>query len=84
MNEQLSDFTRILYGEHYRQGRSRPLLSIRSVDKSNTNSYILDNLLEPSNSLYTIIVDSSSSSYSSRSEDLDLESEIVYSLVNEI
>jgi superfamily I DNA and/or RNA helicase len=85
MNDQLSDFTRLLYGEHYRQGRSRPLLSIRSID--NSNSYLLGNLLEPYNSLYTILVDSSSSSscsYSSRSEDLNLESYLIYSLVNEL
>jgi superfamily I DNA and/or RNA helicase len=85
MNDQLSDFTRLLYGEYYRQGRSRPLLSIRSID--NLNSYILGNLLEPYNSLYTILVDSSSSpscSFSSRSEDLNLESHLVYSIVNEL
>jgi len=85
MNDQLSDFTRLLYGEHYRQGRSRPLLSVRSID--NLNSYLLGNLLEPYSSLYTILVDSSSSSscsYSSRSEDLNLESYLIYSLVNEL
>jgi superfamily I DNA and/or RNA helicase len=86
MNDQLSDFTRLLYGEHYRQGRSRPLLSVRSID--NLNSYLLGNLLEPYISLYTILVDSSSSSsscsFSSRSEDLNLESHLVYSIVNEL
>jgi len=84
MNDQLSDFTRLLYGEHYRQGRSTPLLSIRSIEKS--NSYLLGSLLEPYTSLYTLLVDSSSlsCSYSSRSEDLDLESHLVYSLVNEL
>lgn len=83
MDDQLSDFTRLLYGEHYRQGRSRPLLSIGSMD--DLNSCILGNLLEPYSSLYTILVDSSSScSFSSRSEDLDLESDLVYSLVNEL
>jgi len=83
MNDQLSDFTRLLYGEHYRQGRSTPLLSIRSID--NSNSHLLGSLLEPSSSLYTLLVDSSSScSFSSCSEDLDLESHLVYSLVNEL
>jgi hypothetical protein len=83
MNDQLSDFTRLLYGEHYRQGRTTPLLTIRSIDHS--NSHLLGPLLEPYSSLYTILVDSPSScSYSSRSDDLDLESHLVYSLVNEL
>ncbi|CAF4833704.1 unnamed protein product, partial [Rotaria sp. Silwood1] len=80
MNDQLSDFTRLLYGENYRQGRSRPLLSISSINDSNT--YLLGTLLKPSNSLYTLLVDSSS--FSTRSEDLDLESHLVYSLINEL
>ena len=65
---------------NYRQGRSRPLLSIRSID--NLNSYILGNLfLNHDNSLYTILVDSSSSStcsFSSRSEDLDILNHILF------
>lgn len=83
MNEQLSDFTRLLYGEHYRQGRSRPLLSIRPIE--HYHSHVLGSLLNPYNSLYTILVDSPSQcSYSSRSDDLDLEAQLVYSLVNEL
>lgn len=83
MNEQLSDFTRLLYGEHYRQGRSRTLLSIRSSDSS--HSHILGSLLDPYNSLYTILVDSPSlCSYSRRSVDVELESHLVYSLVDEL
>ncbi|CAF3393552.1 unnamed protein product [Rotaria sp. Silwood2] len=80
MNDQLSDFTRLLYGENYRQGRSRPALSISAIKDSNT--YLLGSLLEPFSSLYTILVDSSSSS--TRSEDLDLESRLVHSLINEL
>ena len=83
MDEQLSDFTRLLYGEHYRQGRSRPLLSIVSTD--HCHSHLLGSLLDPYSSLYTILVDSPSlCSYSSRSDDLELESHLVYSLVAEL
>jgi superfamily I DNA and/or RNA helicase len=83
MNDQLSDFTRLLYGENYRQGRSKPLLSIRSIDNSNT--YLLGTLLEPYSSLYTLFIDSlSTRSCSTRSEDLNLESDLVYSLINEL
>jgi hypothetical protein len=83
MNDDLSDFTRLLYGEHYRQGRATPLLTICSIDYS--PSHLLGSLLEPYSSLYTILVDSSPScSFSSRSDDLDLESHLVYSLVNEL
>ncbi|CAF4532315.1 unnamed protein product [Rotaria sp. Silwood2] len=70
MNDQLSDFTRLLYGENYRHGRSRPALSISAIKDSNT--YLLGSLL----------VDSSS--FSTRSEDLDLESHLVHSLINEL
>ncbi|CAF2810676.1 unnamed protein product, partial [Rotaria sp. Silwood2] len=70
MNDQLSDFTRLLYGENYRHGRSRPALSISAIRDSNT--YLLGSLL----------VDSSS--FSTRSEDLDLESHLVHSLINEL
>jgi hypothetical protein len=83
MNDDLSDFTRLLYGENYRQGRSTPLLSILSVD--NLNTYLLGSLFEPYSSLYTLLIDSSPScSYSTRSEDLNLESCLVYSLINEL
>ena len=83
MNDHLSDFTRILYGENYRQGRSTPLLSIRTID--NLNTYLLGSLFEPCNSLYTLLIDSSTSCiYSTRSDDLDLESNLVYSLINEL
>ena len=80
MNEQLSDFTRLLYGENYRQGRSRPLLSIRSVPDS--SGHLLGSLLDPSSSLYTVLVDSPSRSLPG--VDLDLESRLVLSLVNEL
>ncbi|CAF4027514.1 unnamed protein product [Rotaria sordida] len=80
MNDQLSDFARLLYGENYRQGRSRPLLSISSINDSNT--YLLGSLLQPSSSLYTLLVDSSL--FSTCSGDLDLESHLVYSLINEL
>ncbi|CAF4442784.1 unnamed protein product, partial [Rotaria sp. Silwood2] len=63
-----------------RQGRSRPALSISAIKDSNT--YLLGSLLEPFSSLYTLLVDSSSSS--TRSEDLDLESRLVHSLINEL
>ncbi|CAF1331951.1 unnamed protein product [Adineta steineri] len=83
MNEPLSDFTRLLYGENYRQGRKKSLLSIRSID--NLHTHLLGSLLEVHNSLYTFFVDSlSTSSFSSRAEDLRLESHLVYSLVNEL
>ncbi|CAF3516523.1 unnamed protein product [Rotaria sp. Silwood1] len=82
MNDELSDFTRLLYGENYRQSRSTPLLSIRSIDDSNT--YILGSLLQPHSSLYTLLIDSSSSSCSTLSEDLDLESRLVHSLIKEL
>ena len=83
MNEQLSDFTRLLYGEHYRQGRTRPLLAIRSIP--NDREHLLGPLLDPSSSLYTLLIDSPSSSLSVlRSADLDLESRLVASLVNEL
>ncbi|CAF3950532.1 unnamed protein product [Rotaria sordida] len=80
MNDQLSDFARLLYGENYRQGRSRPLLSISSINDSNT--YLLGSLLQPSSSIYTLLVDSSL--FSTCSGDLDLESHLVYSLINEL
>ncbi|CAF4771196.1 unnamed protein product, partial [Rotaria sp. Silwood2] len=70
MNDQLSDFTRLLHGENYRQGRSRPAFSISAIKDSNI--YLLGSLL----------VDSSSSS--TCSEDLDLESRLVHSLINEL
>ncbi|CAF1163663.1 unnamed protein product [Rotaria sordida] len=82
MNDELSDFTRLLYGENYHQSRSTPLLSIRSIDNSNT--YLLGSLLQPYSSLYTLLIDSSSGLFSTRSEDLDLESRLVYSLIKEL
>jgi hypothetical protein len=82
MNDELSDFTRLLYGENYRQGRSTPLLSVRSIE--NANQYLLGSHLEPYCSLYTLLVDSSKDSFISRSDDLDLESRLVYSLIDEL
>ncbi|UJR29914.1 hypothetical protein I4U23_017462 [Adineta vaga] len=83
MNEQLSDFTRLLYGESYRQGRSKPLLSIRSID--NSKKYLLGSLLERYSSLYTLLIDSSPpSSFTTRTDDLTLESRLVYSLIEEL
>ncbi|CAF1397039.1 unnamed protein product [Adineta ricciae] len=83
MNEQLSDFTRLLYGENYRQGRSKPLLSVCPIDE--THEYLLGSLLEPYSSLYTILVDSfPSSSLSTRLDDIFLESNLVCSLVEEL
>jgi len=83
MNDQLSDFTRLLYGKHYRQGgRLRPLLQIRSI--VDTDPYLLGSCLDPYNSLYTFLVDSSSSSYTSRSDDLQLESSLIIRLLDEL
>ena len=82
MNEQLSDFARLLYGENYRQGRPKPLLPVRSVD--HPNERLLGSLLTPSCSLYTLLVDSPSSSLLTLREDLDLESRLVSSLVDEL
>lgn len=82
MNDQLSDFTRLLYGESYRQSRSIPLLFIRPMDDSNPN--VLGSLLQPCSSLYTLLIDSSSCSFSTRSEDLVLESHLVYSIIQEL
>ncbi|CAF2060799.1 unnamed protein product [Rotaria magnacalcarata] len=82
MNDQLSDFTRLLYGETYRQSRSTPLLSIQSANNLHTN--LLGPLLQPNSSLYTLLIDSSACLFSTRSEDLNLESHLVYSLINEL
>lgn len=82
MNEQLSDFTRLLYGESYRQGRAKPLLSIRPGNPDAT--YLLGPLLDPYSSLYTILIDSPPSSTMTRSEDVQLESTLVLSLVEEL
>lgn len=82
MNEQLSDFTRLLYGEPYRQGRTKPLLSIRS-DNLRKN-YLLGSLLDPYSSLYTILVDTPLSSTITRSVDIQLESNLVLLLVEEL
>lgn len=83
MNEQLSDFTRLLYGENYRQGRAKPLLSIGISDP--TRDHLLGSLLEPSQSLYTLLVESvASTSFATVAEDLNLESRLVHSLVDEL
>ena len=82
MNKQLSEFTRFLYGEHYRQGRGSTLLSIRPIDDS-SHSYVLGSLLEPYSSLYTLIV-GSPSSLSTLNQDIDLESKLVLAIINEL
>ena len=83
MNDQLSNFIRLLYGEQYRRSRSNSVLSIRSLDDSNT--YVLGPLLQSYSSLYTILIESSSSNlFSTRIEDLDLESRLVCCLINEL
>lgn len=82
MNDELSDFTRLLYGEKYRQSRSTSAMPIHPIDSSNTG--LLGSLLQSSCSLYTILIDSPSCLFSTRTEDLELESHIVYSLVAEL
>ncbi|CAF3717477.1 unnamed protein product [Rotaria socialis] len=82
MNDELSDFTRLLYGENYRQSRSTPSIFIRSI--ADSNKFLLGSLLQSRSSLYTLLIDSPSSSFSARSEDLNLESNLVYSLINEL
>ncbi|CAF1474949.1 unnamed protein product, partial [Didymodactylos carnosus] len=88
MNNQLSEFTRILYGNNYKQGRPGQVLDMIAIERNNDDKtqsfWILDQNLSENNSLYTILVDNNQNrSYSIR-DDLELESLLVKQLIDEL
>lgn len=83
MNEKLSDFTRLLYGIHYRTGHIKPVLPIEHVQ--NSSKLVLGTMLNSSYSIYTLMIESPSiENLITCQKDLELESSLIISLVKEL